>query len=308
MANDVRLNLGSGGDLIAADEVGGKKYQRIKPGFGADGSYSDVEATNPFPVQLLDASGNAVSITNNGLDINIQDQHTLPIHGSFAKLTAAPTTLSVAASAGDYTLTVTTTTGFVDGANFELVDATGTAMHGVQLGAISGNTITIDRPVERAFAIGATIFPMNINMNVDGSSTVQKFQFGPIGTLFEVDVTRIMGYLQDATTMDDGMFGGTGSALTRGCVFRKNYGDGTFYNYGNAKTNGALAMANYDFAYTDKAPGGNYGARWRGTFAGPSKRGVTIRLGAGESLEWLIQDDLTGLQVFNLMAQGHIVE
>lgn len=312
MADNTELNAGSGGDTYSSDDVtggvaDGAKVQRIKPGFGADGSYSDVETTNPLPVQLLDASGNAVNITNSGLDINIQDQHTLPVHGSFAKLTATPTTLSVEASAGDYTLTVTATTGFVDGAHFELVDAIGTAMHGVQLGAIAGNTITIDRPVERTFAIGATIFPININMRVDGSSTAQVFQFGPIGSLFEVDITRIMGYIQGGSAMDDALFGDI-SALTRGILFRKNNGDGTYYNYGNAKTNGALAMANYDFTYTPSAPAGSTGARWRGTFAGQNKRGVTIRLGLGESLEWLVQDDLTGLEVLNIMAQGHIVE
>ena len=307
MSDNTELNLGSGGDIIATDDISGVKHQRVKVEFGADGSASDVEDINPLPVVLRDTSGNAVRVTNGGLDINIQDQHTKVIHGFFAKLTATPTTLSVAASAGDYTLTVTNTAGFVDGAQLELVDAAGTAMFATQLGAISGNTLTIDTPVERPFAIGATIFPMNTNMKVDGSSTVQIFQFGPVGLVFEVDITRVMGYLQSSTTMDDGKFGGI-TALTKGCVFRKNNGDGTYYNYGNAKTNGALSMANFDFAYTAKAPGGSYGARWRGTFAGPSKRGVTIRLSAGESLEWLIQDDLTGLDVFNLMAQGHIVE
>ena len=50
MSDGTRLNLGSGGDLIDTDEVGGKKQQRIKVGFGVDGVYSDAHLTNPLPV------------------------------------------------------------------------------------------------------------------------------------------------------------------------------------------------------------------------------------------------------------------
>lgn len=38
------------GDVIAADEIAGVKYQRIKNGFGVDGDYTDVSTTDPLPV------------------------------------------------------------------------------------------------------------------------------------------------------------------------------------------------------------------------------------------------------------------
>jgi hypothetical protein len=41
MADDVVLNVGSGGDTIAADDVGGSKHQRVKLSLGADGSATD---------------------------------------------------------------------------------------------------------------------------------------------------------------------------------------------------------------------------------------------------------------------------
>lgn len=55
MSDNVRMNQGAGGDLMAADEVTinseSVKVPRIKTGFGVEGSY-DGEASNttPFPV------------------------------------------------------------------------------------------------------------------------------------------------------------------------------------------------------------------------------------------------------------------
>jgi hypothetical protein len=56
MADNVTLNAGSGGDTVAADDIGGVKYQRVKNTFGADGVATDVSAVNPFPVGLVEAS------------------------------------------------------------------------------------------------------------------------------------------------------------------------------------------------------------------------------------------------------------
>ena len=53
------------GDVISTDEISdggvadGVKVQRIKPGFGADGAYADVEASNPLP-----AGGSFISTNN----------------------------------------------------------------------------------------------------------------------------------------------------------------------------------------------------------------------------------------------------
>lgn len=49
MADNTTLNTGSGGDVIATDDIGGVKYQRVKPAFGADGSATDVSAAAPLP-------------------------------------------------------------------------------------------------------------------------------------------------------------------------------------------------------------------------------------------------------------------
>ena len=50
MADGFVLNIGSGGDTLAADDIGGAKYQRTKLIYGPDGTNSgDVSLTNPLP-------------------------------------------------------------------------------------------------------------------------------------------------------------------------------------------------------------------------------------------------------------------
>ena len=65
MAENTTLNLGTGGDLIATDELttlngaaaaAGLKVQRVKVGFGTDNSLRDVDANNPFPTTVVDVT------------------------------------------------------------------------------------------------------------------------------------------------------------------------------------------------------------------------------------------------------------
>ena len=50
MADNTTLNAGTGGDVIASDDIGGVKFQRIKLIHGADGTNDgDVSSVNPFP-------------------------------------------------------------------------------------------------------------------------------------------------------------------------------------------------------------------------------------------------------------------
>lgn len=57
MADNTTLNPGTGGDVIASDDIGGIKFQRIKAGFGADGSYADVSEATPLPVADAQSGG-----------------------------------------------------------------------------------------------------------------------------------------------------------------------------------------------------------------------------------------------------------
>jgi hypothetical protein len=113
-----------------------------------------------------------------------------------------------------------------------------------------------------------------------------------------------MGWITDDTAMDDGKFGGIG-ALPNGIVLRVN--NGVIQNLWNVKTNGELGLLCYDSAYADRAPSGQFGFRFRNTYAGQAKHGVVIRLDQNDTLEVLIQDNLSALLDFRMMAQGHVV-
>lgn len=56
MADNTLLNLGTGGDTIASDDISGVKYQRVKLIEGVDGTNDgDISATNPLPVHPMGA-------------------------------------------------------------------------------------------------------------------------------------------------------------------------------------------------------------------------------------------------------------
>lgn len=53
MPDNIDITPGSGA-TVAADEIGGVKYQRVKPCVGDDGVAVDVSQNNPLPVQITD--------------------------------------------------------------------------------------------------------------------------------------------------------------------------------------------------------------------------------------------------------------
>lgn len=244
------------------------------------------------------------------LAVNVHDQKTRSIDFYFGMLNNL-TTISAQADPGDLTLTLTDTTGFVDGVRVGVFSAADPDVFylGDQIGAPAGNVITLDTPVDRTLPINSAIAGTNKNLAVDGSVTPQVFQVGPVGagsTAF-VDITRIMGRMLDSTAMDDGKFGGL-TALTNGIVLRHN--NSVIHNIWNAKSNGDLTLicGPDAFTYSDKAPGGQHGLNFRNTYAGQQNHGVVLELEPGDFLELLVQDDLTGLDTFEMMAQGHFRE
>lgn len=238
------------------------------------------------------------------VNVDVRSRHTLPLDLNFLEK-IGDTTLASSASVGDTTLDLVNATGFVDGNKIEVEGLTST-FFAQQIGAPSGNIITVDTPMDAIKITGRPVDRFNNNMNVLGTLTTPRiFQIGAAGSIINNDITRVMGYIQSGSAMDDSKFGSL-TALTNGIVLRRVNAD--IENYWNIKTNGELALITCgDFDYTIKAPAGSFGARFCNTYAGPDKHGVTIRLKKSDMLQILIQDDLTGLQIFNMMGQGHEV-
>lgn len=93
MADNTTLNVGSGGDVIATDDIGGVKYQIVKNAFGALDTATMVDLTNPLPVAPL------------GFPVTVQTSVTRP--ADTAVYTAADTisNSTSAPTSGGFTLT-----------------------------------------------------------------------------------------------------------------------------------------------------------------------------------------------------------
>ena len=72
-------NTGTGTDVLATDEIAGVHYPRAKIGFGEDGSYADVSASNPVPVtvsgavEIANDSGSPVPVSGPLTDAQLRD-------------------------------------------------------------------------------------------------------------------------------------------------------------------------------------------------------------------------------------------
>lgn len=67
MADNTTLNIGTGGDVIASDDIAGVKYQRVKIVHGIDGvNDGDISSSNPMPTFIIDTTKVPVSFWANG--------------------------------------------------------------------------------------------------------------------------------------------------------------------------------------------------------------------------------------------------
>jgi len=266
-----------------------------------------VDTWNSFSRQSLWVRLSDVDDNTGGLPVDVQDQTTPPVDLFFIRSLAAPTTLAAAVTLNSYTIQLTGTTGFIAGIYIGIFDPTNKRFFFAEVLSLAGNVATLDTPIDFAFAAGTTVIPSTRNMNVDGSTTAREYVInGPgAGSGFRIDITRILIHITDESDMDDGKFGGI-PALTKGLILRKE--DGEVRNIFNVKSNGEFANLSFDFDYVSKAPAGTYGIRGRLSFAGQEKHGVAIRLGEGDSLKIIVQDDLSALSSFRIIGQGHIVE
>ena len=75
MADNVTLDPGVGGDIIAADEVAAVKHQQVKIEFGTDGVATAVSASNPLPIAVIG---------------NVDNGHDQPLTDTQLRATAVP--------------------------------------------------------------------------------------------------------------------------------------------------------------------------------------------------------------------------
>lgn len=239
--------------------------------------------------------------------INIPRDTPKPFDVKMNRILANSITLAATPVVDSYTVELAAGHGVVATNHIALMSQPdGPELYFGQVLSVSVNTMTMDTPVPFAFIPAyTTIIKFNPEMNVDGSSTPVIHGITNYFTT-SVNIIRFIFHITDASVMDDGMFGGL-PGLTRGIVLRKQLANGNYINLWNVKANGEFAELAYDILYADKAPAGVYGFACRLTYGGDTKHGVPIKLHPTESIQLIIQDDLTGLLSFNLLVQGHFI-
>lgn len=244
------------------------------------------------------------------LDVVLQDQTTPPFDFYFLQAIGSPTTLAVTGAINDTSITVASDAGFTVG-NVVGVFTGARYYFGIVLAKPGGNVLNLDTPLDFAYTAGSNVIAATRELDVNGSiGSPEIFVVsGPGGAAggLEIDIVRLMISMITSSAADLSLFGNL-AALTNGIVLRRN--DGTVRNIWNAKTNLDLLNLAYDltiYQSTNPAQGVD-GIGCRYTFGGQDKHGTVVRLGVNETLELLIQDDLTGLDQFRIIAAGSVVD
>ena len=241
-------------------------------------------------------------------EVHIQDQHSAAVVALMSTL-EQETLLTDAVAIDDHDIVVDTVTGFTVGKYVSVFDIVSNRFYLGFIISVNVNTLTMDTPLDFAFPSGSFVTAGDTNMGVDGSVTPVIFGLRntdqAIGTAF--DITRIMISCLADSAVTLAKFGNI-DALTNGVVFRKK--DGKHQNIFNAKTNDDLKNLMFDFDITSaqNPQQGEDGFHGRFTFGGQNRVGVVIRLEPGEDVQLIVQDDLTGLSAFNIIAEGHEVD
>lgn len=254
---------------------------------------------------LHDGYGNPIDSFKGGVDVHIADAHDRTINEFFFKITDVTTTLASDVAAQDRVITAVSSTGFADGDPIDLAGSTVEESTHPIIIDVTGNDITLDRPLDSGFTAGDTVTKLVSNMAVDGSVTPVSFKLSP-----HIDenwhILRFLINMNHGSAADDSKFGSL-TALLRGVLLRKFDGaTGKYYTYTNWKTNGDMVTDMYDVLYGDKAGPGLFSTRGRFSVKIATEAVPKIDYAAGDYLEVLVQDKLDTLTSFSIKSQGHV--
>lgn len=258
-------------------------------------------------VNIQDGYGNPISSLNGALDVHDADVHTIPFNEYFHRHTGISTTLSVASLANATSITVTSSTGMVVGDMLQISNGT-IELTFPRITIITGNVLTLDRPLNNAYAIGTIVDVVSINMrSVAGTLTAPiSYRLTPNSNQ-TVHLVRYIFSMTHSTAGDLGLFGNI-TALTNGVTVRRYDGaSGTYKTFTHWNSNADIKDDMYDLEFDTRSGGGGaYGTSGRGSIKDGTGAVPKLDGSVGDYMEILIQDDITGLVRFQIKGQGHI--
>lgn len=255
----------------------------------------------------VDENGNPslINSLHNALNVHEAHVHHLPVNEFFHAHTGVATTIAVASAVNDTSIEVVSAIGFVIGDFLQIENGVIETTFPV-ITNIVGNVFTLDRPLNHAYSIGDSVEVILIDMSVVGSLAA------PVSYKLSPDpnqVWHVMSFIISATfttAADDSLFGNL-TALTNGVVLRGYDGTtGTYRTFTNWKSNSDIKLDMYDVPYTDKAGAGLFGMNGNGAIYIRTGAVPELNGSAGDYLEILIQDNVSGLSSLKLKGQGHL--
>lgn len=220
----------------------------------------------------------------------------------------ATTTITATLVFNSYTIEIADATGININDLFRVIDVGNNRFLQGSIINLIGTTVTIDTPIDFAYAAGSEFATGNPNMAVNGSVTpvVFKLRIGTVSVPGVADINRMIMVCETNTAVDLNKFGDL-ATLPRGINFRTS--NGVVQNIFLVKSNRGLAGIAYDWTpYSASNPAqGIDGFSWRLTFNGQDKLGVALRVEADGNLEMWVQDDLTSLVSLTVVLEGHVL-
>jgi len=213
----------------------------------------------------------------------------------------AETTLSALAVEDAKTFTVTSAAGAVVGDVMTVYSEDNNRVSFFRILDIATNVITVDNPIDFAYEIGSFAQFGSSEMAVDGSVTPVIFGIrNPTAQdiALQVDFTRMILSMQLSSAGDYDEFGNI-TKLTNGLLCR--FVDGEKRNIFNIKNNRGFDNLMFDFKFIPASGNAPDGLSGRFTF---EKLGSVIRLKPFEDLQFIVQDDLTDLDGFEILTEG----
>lgn len=254
---------------------------------------------NELLQRLLQATGGKTS--KKAVDVYVQDQTTEIINQYMCNIKGT-TTLTIDYPINTKVIVVASVTGAVVGDRINISE-NGRVFQSV-IKNITGTTITMASPTDQALTTNAVVCFAEWNIaKANGSVTPVTYRLKPPkGVLWHV--TKINFSITDNVAMDDTKFGGL-SELPNGLVFRVV--DGYTKQLGVISNNAGFKDYGFEGYYNDKTGAGSYGYNGLNQI---KDNGVVLILNGDTDDEFqvIVNDDLTGLSKFSILAQGHAVE
>jgi len=239
---------------------------------------------------------------NGGVPVNIQDQTTESIDMYLCKNngTTNPTN---PISLDDKTITVDSVTGAVIGDCIDIKE--GARFFQGIITDITGSVISFASPVDYAFTENAIVYFGEWDLaQANGSVTPVTYYLQPPANA-TYDIYSITISITDNDTMDDSKFGGI-TQLTNGLVGRID--DGYTKQLFLISNNAGFREYGFDIEYPTKVPAGIYAISGKKNYH--SNNGVALRIDGStdDTINVIVQDNLTGLSKFAIVVHGHIIQ